>query len=93
MPSLQGNLVSTVGFLLRAAGWIGLHLAAVVAGVYLGAALSPRVDPHNDWGATSMLYSLVGALIGSSGVIVLMLWWYEKPRDRRKDGTGRDAEV
>jgi hypothetical protein len=82
-----------MAFLLRAAGWIVLHLTALVAGAFLGGALSPRVNPHNDWGATGMLYALAGALIGSSGVIVLMVWRHETRPPRGKDGAERDPEV
>src|SRR4051812_37514038 len=72
-PEVPG--VCSVAFLLRAACWIGLHLVALVAGAFVGGAMTPKVNPHNDWGVTGMLYSLTGALIGSSGVIVLLMWW------------------
>ena len=82
-----------VPFLLRAAGWIGVHLTAMVAGVFIGGALTPKVNPHNDWGTTGMVYALVGALAGSSGVIVLIMWRYEQRALRGKQGSRQDRDV
>jgi hypothetical protein len=71
-------------FLLRAAGWAGLNVALLVAGAVLGAMLTPKVNPHNDWGVTGFIYSSVGALLGTTSTIVLLLWIYA-----RNPGPGR----
>jgi hypothetical protein len=72
-----------MAFLLRVMGWSVLNAALIVAGAFLGALMAPKVNPHNDWGVTSMQYSLMGALAGTSSVIALLLWRYE----RRLQGT------
>src|SRR5437763_1958726 len=45
-------------FFFRAAGWIVLNMVLIVAGAFIGGMLTPKVNPHNDWGATGMMYAL-----------------------------------
>lgn len=67
-------------FWLRALGWIALHLLLTVVGAAIGGFLIPKVNPHNDWGATGLAYMGAGGLIGSSLAIVVMLWWTEQSK-------------
>src|SRR5205823_325037 len=67
-------ILSNPAFFFRAAGWIVLNMVLIVAGAFIGGMLTPKVNPHNDWGATGMMYALGGALVGTSTTIVLLLW-------------------
>jgi len=58
--------------LLRLVAWVALPTAMAYGGGRLGAALSPHVNAHNDWGATWLLCVSVGALTGF-GLAVLLL--------------------
>jgi hypothetical protein len=79
-------------FFVKCVGWSILNIVMIVAGIILGPMLAPRVNPHNDWGVTGMLYAFCGALAGSSSVIVLLLWRNEQ-RTPAQNGKGPGSDI
>ena len=55
-----------MGLIPKAAVWILLDLILIVAGVLLGAATTPRVNPHKDWGVTGATHGVIGMMCGRS---------------------------
>ena len=65
-------------FPLKCIAWSLLNFVLIGVGAVVVPMFAPRVNPHNDWGATGMIYSFCGALAGTTSVIVLLLWRSEK---------------
>ena len=63
----------TMSFIARLTVWLVADLAAMIGGGVVASLFVPKVNPHNDWGATGMVYALVGALLGNAAIIGILL--------------------
>ena len=76
-------------FPLKCIAWSLLNFVLIAVGAVVAPMFAPRVNPHNDWGATGMIYSFCGAMAGTSSVIVLLLW---RSENRTKAGARKEYD-